>query len=149
MRIKSYATLVFWGAFLGTRMLAGEDKPFRMHLDTPMRHFTIPTVDEEGNKLWRCSGDTARYLSNNDVDIECMTIEWYSPSNSQIVEMTVRSPHALVSLSHHTARGEGLLTVYNVGYTVIGEDWTWEGRSADHHFSKIIIRKDAHVTFFD
>ncbi len=105
--------------------------------------------DNNGVKIWQCFGEKARYISDNDIDIENMRIEWFSPTNTNSVDMIVRSAHAKLSLAKHTAQGEGLLTIQNVGYTVLGEDWIWEGRHAEKNFSKVLIKRDAHVTFFD
>ncbi len=135
--------------FLGTTLLLSAGNLFRMHPNSPMMYFKMPMFDNNGVKIWQCFGEKARYLSDNDIDIEIMRIEWFSPTDSNKVDMVVRSSHAKLSLAKHTAKGEGLLTIQNVGDTILGEDWIWEGRHDDKNISKIFIKKDAHVTFFD
>jgi hypothetical protein len=120
-----------------------------MQTQAPMIRFRLPLFDVNGQKTGRCRGEKAYYRGNNEVDIEAMHIEWYAADPPNEVEMTVRSPQARISLLTSTAHGEGFLTVHNTGYTILGENWIWEGRNAEKNFSKVFIKKGADVTFFD
>ena len=117
MRKLSY--LVIGWIMLGSALAIGGDL-FRMHPNSPMKCFKMPMFDEKGTKIWQCFGSRAHYLNNNDVDIENMRIEWFSPTDSNIIDMTVRSAQAKLSMAKHAAQGEGLLTIQNVGYTIVG-----------------------------
>ena len=121
----------------------------RMQSESPLNGFVMPMFDESGQKIWQCIGDKVHYMNNNNAEIEKMKIEWFNPSKKSNIEMTIRSDNATLSLSTHIAEGKSLITVNNIGYTILGEDWTWEGKQKNKNFSKLLLKKNAHVMFFD
>lgn len=122
---------------------------FRLQSESPLNGFLMPMFDSEGKKIWQCNGEKVLYMNNNTAQIDKMKIEWFSPTSSANVEMVIRSDDATVSLQTHLAEGKSLITVTNVGYTILGEDWTWEGKKSGKNFSRLALRKNAHVMFFD
>lgn len=122
---------------------------FRLQANTPIQGFSLPMFNPQGQKIWQCLGDQVRYLSETKIKIEKMHIEYFSIEDETVVDMDIRSPKAVVSLTEHKAHGRDLLTITNPGYTVIGENWTWEGKHYNDVRAKIIIKKNAHVSFYE
>ncbi|MDR1254746.1 MAG: hypothetical protein LBJ78_01805 [Puniceicoccales bacterium] len=122
---------------------------FRLQADAPIYGFKMPMFNKRGEKIWQCLGERVQYISEAKIKIEQMCIEWYLPENVNTIDMVIRSPKATVSLTQHRADGRSLLTITNPGYTILGNDWTWEEKQQNKSFAKVIIRKNAHVTFYD
>ena len=125
------------------------DELFRFHSDTPMRQFITPFFDENGIKTWQCEGETVQYLNESRFNVRKMCITFFDPQQREKVDMTVRSEDAVVSLPKHRASGKSLLTVTNPEYTIVGEQWVWEGKHEKASFSKVFIGKNANVLFYD
>jgi len=125
------------------------DELFRFHSDTPMRQFITPFFDENGVKTWQCEGETVQYLNESRFNVRKMCITFFDPQQRDKVDMTVCSEDAVVSLPKHRASGKSLLTVTNPEYTIVGEQWVWEGKHEKASFSKVFIGKNANVLFYD
>ena len=125
------------------------DELFRFHSDTPMRQFITPFFDENGVKTWQCEGETVQYLNESRFNVRKLCITFFDPQQRDKVDMTVRSEDAVVSLPKHRASGKSLLTVTNPEYTIVGEQWVWEGKHEKASFSKVFIGKNANVLFYD
>ena len=122
---------------------------FRFHSDTPMRQFITPFFDENGVKTWQCEGETVQYLNESRFNVRKMCSTFFDQQQRDKVDMTVRSEDAVVSLPKHRASGKSLLTVTNPEYTIVGEQWVWEGKHEKASFSKVFIGKNANVLFYD
>ena len=125
------------------------DELFRFHSDTPMQRFVTPFFDENGIKTWQCEGETVQYLNESRFNVRKMCITFFDPQQRDKIDMTVRSEDAVVSLPKHRASGKSLLTVTNPEYTIVGEQWVWEGKHEKASFSKVFIGKNANVLFYD
>ena len=122
---------------------------FRFHSDTPMQRFVTPFFDENGVKTWQCEGETVQYLNESRFNVRKLCITFFDQQQRDKVDMTVRSEDAVVSLPKHRASGKSLLTVTNPEYTIVGEQWVWEGKHEKASFSKVFIGKNANVLFDD
>jgi hypothetical protein len=105
--------------------------------------------DEHGNKIWQCWGEQVYYVTERNIRIEQLRIDWFSENAAHEADMVIRSAQAQVSLPECRAEGKPLLTVTNPGYTILGEDWLWEGKNKTRDCARIFIRKNAHVSFYD
>ena len=122
---------------------------FRFQANTPIQGFLAPFFNESGEKTWQCSGEQVRYISDAEVYMKKMCITFFQPHRSGDVDMIVRSDLAQISLPEQRASGQTLLTVTHTSYTIVGEDWFWEGKQSKRAFSKIYIGKNASVMFYD
>ena len=122
---------------------------FRFQADTPIYGFAAPFFGETGVKTWECTGEQVRYLSDVKIKIRKMCITFFEPHRSDNVDMVVRSDRAVISIPGQRASGKTLLTVSHATYTVIGENWFWEGKHSNKTFSRIFIGKNASVMFYD
>ncbi len=134
---------------LTTSLRLHAEELFRFHSDTPMRQFITPFFDENGIKTWQCEGETVQYLNESRFNVRKLCITFFDPQQRDKVDMTVRSEDAVVSLPKHRASGKSLLTVTNPEYTIVGEQWVWEGKHEKASFSKVFIGKNANVLFYD
>ena len=125
------------------------DELFRFHSDTPMRQFITPFFFFFFFKTWQCEGETVQYLNESRFNVRKLCITFFDPQQRDKVDMTVRSEDAVVSLPKHRASGKSLLTVTNPEYTIVGEQWVWEGKHEKASFSKVFIGKNANVLFYD
>ena len=122
---------------------------FRFQADAPLSGFLCPMFNPQGEKTWICQGDQVKYLSETKIKMAKMCITFFSPEDLSLVDMVVRSDKAVISLPQQQAQGKTLLTITHPTYTIVGEDWQWEGRQAGKAFSRVYIGKNATVMFFD
>ena len=139
---------VFWGS-MAFFLASMNGELFRFQADAPIHGFRMPMFDKMGEKVWECTGDRVRYLSDTKIKIEQMYVEWYIPHRPGEIDMVIRSSKATISLPQQRASSKTLLRIMNPGYTILGNDWIWEGKQQANHFSRILIRKNAHVTFYE
>lgn len=122
---------------------------FRFQANAPIQGFLSPFFNESGEKTWQCSGDQVRYISESEIHLKKMCITFFCPHHPEEADMVVRSDEAEISLPQQRASGETLLTVSHPSYTIIGENWSWEGKQSKRAYSKIYIGKNASVMFYD
>lgn len=122
---------------------------FRFQASAPLKGFVSPFFNEYGEKIWECLGERVKYVSESKIKIEKMHITFYCPQRPNEADMVVSSDKALISIPHQRASGKTLLTVTNDAYTILGEDWIWEGKQSGKSFSKVFIGKNANVMFYD
>ena len=122
---------------------------FRFQANAPIQGFLSPFFNEVGEKTWQCSGDQVRYISESEIHLKKMCITFFCPHHPETPDMVVRSDTAQVSIPEQQAYGETLLTVTHPSYTIIGENWSWKGKRSNRAFSKIYIKKNASVMFYD
>lgn len=122
---------------------------FRFQANAPIQGFLSPFFNEHGEKTWQCSGEQVCYLSESEIHLKKMCITFFCPHHPEEADMIVRSDTAQISLPEQRASGETLLTVTHPSYTIIGENWSWEGKQSNRTFSKIYIGKNASVMFYD
>ena len=122
---------------------------FRFQANAPIQGFQSPFFNESGEKTWQCSGEQVRYISESEIHLKKMCITFFCPHHPEEPDMVVRSDMAQISLPEQRASGETLLTVTHPAYTIIGENWSWEGKQSSRTFSKIYIGKNASVMFYD
>lgn len=142
---RIFSVLAFYFLFISP----SKAELFRLQANAPIYGFKFPMFNKHGTKSWQCFGEQVRYISENKVKIEQMHLEWYDPKTPDRIDMTIRSAKATVSLLEHRAQGKTLLTVTNPGYTIMGENWIWLGKKRGQDCTKIIIKKNAHVNFYD
>lgn len=89
--------------------------------------FTLPRFNPEGDKSWEIRGETAVFVSAGLIRIENFVIEVLSPAGG--VSTLVRSPQAEIDLENRAARGNGFISIDGPGFTVDGNQWTWDGKN--------------------
>lgn len=122
---------------------------FRFQANAPISGFLSPFFNEIGDKTWQCTGDHVKYISDSKIKIKKMCISFFCPQHLEQVDMTVRSDNAVISIPDQRATGKTLLTVTSPSYTIVGEDWFWEGKQSGKAYSKIFIGKNASVMFYE
>ena len=122
---------------------------FRFQANAPIQGFQSPFFNESGEKTWQCCGEQVRYISESEIHLKKMCITFFCPHHPEETDMIVRSDVAQISIPEQRASGETLLTVTHPSYTIIGENWSWEGKQSKRAFSKIYIGKNASVMFYD
>ena len=135
--------------FIGNFISLAQADLFRFQADAPLSGFLCPMFNQQGQKTWICQGDQVKYLSETKIKMAKMCITFFSPEDLSQIDMVVRSDKAVISLPQHQAQGKTLLTITNPTYTIVGEDWQWEGRQAGKAFSRVYIGKNATVMFYD
>lgn len=122
--------------FLAALPLAASLKP-----DTSVRSYTLRKFDEEGVRVWNLSGKQALFVSDNIIRL--IDIQLGIESGREGTGPTVlRSSGARIHVDDSFAEGEGFLFVEGNGYTLQGDDWSWDGRE-----NRVRIRTRPRVTF--
>lgn len=122
---------------------------FRFQANAPIRGFLSPFFDSYGHQTWLCQGDQVRYISDSKIKMDKMCITFFTPDRQDVVDMVIRSDKSIISIPSQQAFGKTLLTVTHATYTILGENWSWKGRRVGHAYTKINIRKNARVLFYD
>ncbi len=145
--MRSFFKIILFFIFTGLIPVYGD--LFRFQANAPVSGFLSPFFNEHGDKTWQCTGDQVKYISDAKIKIKKMCISFFCPQHLDQVDMVVRSDNALVSISNQRASGKTLLTVTSPSYTIIGEEWYWEGKHLGKVYSKIFIGKNASVMFYE
>ena len=135
--------------FIGYFIPLAQADLFRFQTEAPLSGFLCPMFNLQGQKTWICQGDQIKYLSESKIKMSKMCITFFSPEDLSQIDMVVRSDKSVISLSQQQAQGKTLLTITHPTYTIVGEDWLWEGRQAGKAFSRVYIGKNATVMFYD
>lgn len=122
---------------------------FRFQANAPISGFLSPFFNEFGEKTWQCTGEQVKYISDSKIKIKKMCISFFCPQHLEHVDMVVRSDNAVISIPEQRASGKTLLTVTSPSYTIVGENWYWEGKQSGKSYSKIFIGKNASVMFYE
>ena len=149
--IEGFSSMLWFVSVLAFVLLPhrSSGELFRFQANAPIQGFLSPFFNENGEKTWQCGGEQVRYISESEIHLKKMCITFFHPHRSEEVDMVVRSDVAQISLPEQRASGQTLLTVTHLSYTIIGENWFWEGKQAKWAFSKIYIGKNASVMFYD
>ena len=146
--LSAFFQIIFVGFMLFKPGIASGNL-FRFQANEPLQGFFSPFFNEQGVKVWQCQGSQVKYISDAKIKIQKMYITFFCPGQNQEVDMVVRSDKAVISLQTQQAFGKTLLTVTHPTYTILGENWQWDGKHSGQAFSKIYIGKNASAMFYD
>lgn len=94
--------------------------------DAPVKGFELPWFDPKTHFLsMKLLGDEGLIKTDGSVNIQGMTIYFYSPDKGELPQTTITSPNANVFPSQSIARGEGELDVKAELFSLQGKDWEW------------------------
>ncbi|MDP0499370.1 MAG: hypothetical protein Q7P63_04645 [Verrucomicrobiota bacterium JB022] len=107
--------------------LAGVALQAQLTPDAPLKNFRLPMFGESSYKTWEIRGDEGRYLSETQGEIKGLEMLIYSGRADLQVLGRIQTPLAIVDLKDRSAQGDSPLHMEGPGFTVDGEDWTWDG----------------------
>ena len=146
--VRAFFKVTFFLLFIGLFYNTYGDL-FRFQANAPISGFLSPFFNEFGDKTWQCTGEQVKYISDSKIKIKKMCISFFCPQHLDQVDMVVRSDNAVISIPEQRASGKTLLTVTSPSYTIVGENWFWEGKRSGKAYSKIFIGKNASVMFYE
>ena len=111
-------------------------------LNAPARDFRIPIFDEKGMRSWYVQGREGHYKSAEKIEVVGMTIRIFGSEDFKRQDSVIDSDHAFIFIRDKRAEGDSTIVVTGPGYSVIGNRWTWEGKS-----KRIRIYDDVKVHF--
>lgn len=86
--------------------------------------FRVPEYDENGQLKSQLSGDYARVISEDDVQITNLKIELFK---NGVVETRVTAPHCLYNRRTNTATSPGALRIARGNMVITGSAFAWSG----------------------
>ena len=133
--VRAFFKLVSFSIFIGFFQNNVYGDLFRFQANAPISGFLSPFFNELGDKTWQCTGEQVKYISDSKIKIKKMCISFFCPQHLEQVDMVVRSDNAVISIPEQRASGKTLLTVTSPSYTIVGENWFWEGKHSGKAYS--------------
>ena len=147
--VRAFFKIISFFVFVVLGQASAYGDLFRFQANAPISGFLSPFFNEFGDKTWQCTGEQVKYISDSKIKIKKMCISFFCPQHLDQVDMVVRSDNAVISIPEQRASGKTLLTVTSPSYTIVGENWFWEGKRSGKAYSKIFIGKNASVMFYE
>lgn len=97
--------------------------------EAPIRDFRLPMFGETGFKAWELQGDEGRYIDEDNSEILGLRLTVFAEDANNTVDYRIESPHARIRLNDSWATGNSSLTLVGPGFSLHGEDWTWNGEA--------------------
>ncbi|KAJ8135952.1 hypothetical protein OY671_010835, partial [Metschnikowia pulcherrima] len=110
--------------------------------NAPIINFRSPTFTPDGHREWLVRGSEARFASQDQVDINELTLSIFRGDDSDKVETMILAPSARVTPSESVVTGENTIRVINDDFEVTGISWRYE-----HKQKRVTVAKKVHVTF--
>ncbi|MBN2069432.1 MAG: hypothetical protein JW739_07330 [Opitutales bacterium] len=128
---------------LGSVLFSAASLSAQMVPDAPVKNFKLPGFDREsGYRIWELKGSEVVYLDENRVQISDMVLTSFKGDSGIVTDVVIESNKALMQVKESSAEGTSPLRVTGDGFSMVGRDWTWDGKT------KILtIAKDARVVF--
>lgn len=91
-------------------------------------NFELTGFDKKsGFKEWELFGKKAKYFNAQKIDVFDMTLDMFDGKKTAEKKATFTTDFAEVSAPAKTARGKTPLTVSGKGFTLMGDEWLWDG----------------------
>ena len=110
--------------------------------NAPIINFRLPTFTPDGHREWLVRGSEARFASQDQVDINELTLTIFRGDETEKVETMILAPTARVMPSESVVTGENTIRVINDDFEVTGVSWRYE-----HKQKRVTIAKNVRVTF--
>lgn len=108
----------------------------------PVKNFRLPTFTDEGWRRLMVVAAEARLPDPARVDLVEMELTLFTGRADEQIDAMLAAPVATFLPEKQFASGAETVRLERSDISVTGADWSY-----DHPARKIIIRRDAHVTF--
>jgi hypothetical protein len=108
----------------------------------PIKNFRLPTFTEAGHRHVMINAAEARLPDPARIDLREMMLTLFTGDASEQIEAMLAAPSATFIPATLLATGTETVRLERMDLTVTGADWSY-----DHPAKKVVIRRDAHVTF--
>ena len=143
--IKYLKSMGVWAGVSGIFLFSlGTLLAQKMVPDAPVRNFKLPMFGEDGYKAWDLQGEEGLYISEQELEVQKMTLRVFAEGDPVTPQTLIQSPSATIFPSKSEATGKQAIYITERGgsFAIFGRDWTWNGET-----DTITIRRDARVTF--
>ena len=112
--------------------------------NAPVYDFRMPMFGENGYIVWELRGSEGRFISRERIDVENLSLRFYSGDSDLTVIITVKSPKASIYPDERRATSGSGLHVAGHNFEIVGERWDWVGDE-----QTLRVREEVRVTFFE
>ena len=95
--------------------------------DGPVINFSLPMFAESGFKKWELRGREGHYISSNRIDVIDFVLLIYSGDERRLVETTIESSGAELTIDPSRAFGESAIVITGSRFRMEGQQWSWDG----------------------
>ncbi len=110
---------------------------------TPVKHFRLPTFNDQGYRSSLLVGDEATIVSAAQIDIKEMHFTLFTGDETNAIDTTLLAPVATVRIQEHShtiVDGKGPVRVVRTDLDASGENWTFA-----YPEKKLTMRANVHV----
>lgn len=108
----------------------------------PVRNFRLPTFTDQGFRHTMLVAAEARLPDPARIDLAEMELTLFTGDAAEQIDAMLAAPLAAFFPQKLVATGSDTVRLERLDLTVTGADWTY-----DHKARKVVIKRDAHVTF--
>lgn len=95
-----------------------------------VKNFELPSFDENtGAKEWELFGDSAIYISDEQVDIDKLLLNLYEGEENPQLKAEIKSPVAHVNPDTKIVVSNAPIYVKGEGFDLSGKKWRWNGET--------------------
>ena len=108
----------------------------------PVKNFRLPTFTDEGWRRLMVVAAEARLPDPARIDLTEMQLTLFTGRPDEQIDAMLAAPAATFVPEKQLATGPDTVRMERADITVTGADWSY-----DHTLRKVVIQRDAHVTF--
>lgn len=108
----------------------------------PVKKFSLPTFTDEGFRHVMIRAEEARLPDPARIDLIEMDLTLFTGLADEQIEAMLAAPSAAFFPQKLLATGSDTVRLERTDLTVTGADWSY-----DHKAKKVVIKRNAHVTF--
>lgn len=110
----------------------------------PIKDLTLPTFDQDGKRATFLRADEALFVTQTQIDAKNVNFTVFTKDGTGAFDTILIAPSATFYTDKQFVTGRESVRVLRVNLEVTGEDWSY-----DHAAKRVVINKNARVTFQD